>query len=51
MKEGFSFFLLLRSKFAFKRNVYRYEEVAPAVGLCRLNQVDPYPMTYSLSNS
>jgi hypothetical protein len=21
-----------------------------AVGLCRLNQVDPYPRTYSLSN-
>jgi hypothetical protein len=21
-----------------------------AVGLCRLNQIDPYPITYSLSN-
>jgi hypothetical protein len=24
--------------------------VKPVVGLCRLNQVDPYPITYSLSN-
>ena len=24
--------------------------VATTVGLCRLNQVDPYPITYSLSN-
>jgi ABC-type phosphate transport system ATPase subunit len=24
--------------------------VTPPVGLCRLNQVDPYPITYSLSN-
>jgi hypothetical protein len=26
------------------------EEGYIAVGLCRLNQVDPYPITYSLSN-
>jgi hypothetical protein len=24
--------------------------VRPVVGLCTLNQVDPYPITYSLSN-
>jgi hypothetical protein len=27
-------------------NLCRYS----VVGLCRLNQVDPYPITYSLSN-
>jgi Zn-dependent alcohol dehydrogenase len=25
-------------------------EAGAVVGLCRLNQVDPYPITYSLSN-
>jgi hypothetical protein len=44
----------------FKRNLQRYLEAKLAcavskadsaeVGLCRLNQVDPYPITYSLSN-
>ena len=51
------------SKFAFQmRNLQRYTEVEHSVeyanrpvtdvsvGRCRLNQVDPYPITYSLSN-
>ena len=28
----------------------KVEFVYNKVGLCRLNQVDPYPITYSLSN-
>jgi hypothetical protein len=27
-----------------------YAGLETTVGLCRLNQVDPYPITYSLSN-
>ena len=54
------------SKFAFQvHNLRRYSEAAhilaqaggakliaarDVVGLCRLNQVDPYPITHDLSN-
>ena len=30
---------------------YQVFKAGIAVGLCRLNQVDPWPITYSLSNS
>ena len=32
------------------RIVYIGMPLLPAVGLCRLNSFDPYPITYSLSN-
>jgi hypothetical protein len=34
----------------FKRSIQALKDLNAVVGLCRLNQVDPYPMTYSLSN-